>query len=326
MQTKRFASKSITSSYPLPCLDTLKWERSSKGFRTSITLHHLEAGQLLIPCLSIPYTMTRFSAQLTDCNRDKRRNWLISPGLAGQALQDEHESVTTHIDYFHIHQSLNKAVLVLEMYCSVEPVEFLLVLTCTQDAWKPCESKKTPQYLKTQLNLPQHSQMNENEAIRDRICSPICLQMLLEFYGLLDDKLRLIADCFDSSADLYGVWPINIAAASKRGLIGAIESFNDFELVCTLLEKNIPLVCSIRFNPGQLNNAPLDETSGHLVILAGVDEHSVRVYDPAASSTETVVRNYARNEFQNAWIDNNGIAYVLVPCEPETTNSACNIK
>jgi len=314
MQTKRFASKSIAKCYPFPCLNALDWEPSSKGFRVSIPLSSLEAGQMLVPCLSIPYSMTRFSVQLTDCSHDTHNHWLISPGTAGH--QEDHPSVSTHIDYFHIHQFLKEAILVVEIYSDVRPENYLLVLALTQSAPVPGVFNTARKYLTTQLDLPSCSQMVESKALRDRICSPTCIQMLLEYHGLLDDRHSLIADCFDSSVNLYGVWPVNINAASKRGLIGAIESFSEFKTVSSLLERNIPLICSIRFDSGQLQNAPLDKTSGHLVILAGVGEHSVRVYDPAANSPETVLRSYAINEFHNAWIDNNGIAYVLVPCDP----------
>ena len=314
MQTNRFASKSIAKCYPLPCTGPLNWERSNKGFKTSIPLNQVQAGQLLIPCLSIPYTMARFSVRLEYKNCSTHNEWLISPGIAREHSRNEHPQVSTHIDYFHIHQPMQAAVLVLEVFGLVQPKEYLLVLAFTQPSSKVDETFKARRYQKTQLNLPSRSQMEERKAIRDRICSPTCIHMLLEHHGLLDDKHRLFEDCFDSSVDLYGVWPLNIAAASKRGLIGAVESFNDFKLVCSLLEKNIPLVCSIRFDSGMLQNAPLDKTAGHLVILAGLDGHSVNVYDPAANSAKTVLRKYLLSEFHNAWIHNYGIAYVLVPC------------
>ncbi len=273
---------------------------------------------MLIPSLSIPYARPLFSATLEAGSvalGDKPIRRVISPGTAREPAPGENVSVSTHIDYFQIHEKLSGGILHVEVFSQIIPEEYLLVLALTQNL-QPDQKNiaHTKEERPTKLNsIPARSQMSASKALRNRTCAPTCIQMLLEREGLLEDREALISDCFDSSTDLYGVWPLNIAAASSRGLIGAVESFSEFATVRLLLNKNIPLVCSIRFESGQLNNAPLDNTPGHLVILAAIDMHTVTVYDPAANSAETVLRTYAREEFFDAWIRNNGIAYVLVP-------------
>ncbi len=111
---------------------------------------------------------------------------------------------------------------------------------------------------------------------------------------------------------MYGVWPLALAAAARRGCLGAVEVFDRWDEALAVLENGVPLVTSIRFSAGELPGAPLTETGGHLVVVHGVSGDTVRVCDPAAPHGD-VLRDYPADAFSRAWLRHRGAAYILPP-------------
>ena len=93
----------------------------------------------------------------------------------------------------------------------------------------------------------------------------------------------------------------------------AVELFSDWSPALQCLEAGLPLVASIRYGDGELPNAPMRATGGHLVVVTGVDGDSVRVNDPAAPYHGVVSRQYPLDAFSRAWFRHRGAVYILCP-------------
>ena len=163
-----------------------------------------------------------------------------------------------------------------------------------------------------EISVPEKSQTEYDQSIQHRICSPTCLAMVLDYYGKDAEVPKLAELAYNQEHDLFGVWPSNIWAATQFACLGYIHRFSDFKEAKTLLDKNTPLITSIRYKEGELANSAIKKTPGHLVVLRGYHKDCVIVNDPAADPG-AVKRNYALDEFLRVWISGKGVAYVLVP-------------
>ena len=310
MQTKRYASKSATHCYPLPCGYAVDWNAHEGVFYAEIPLDTLHPDEMLVPGLCIPNQPYAYSITLSD----QRHDWHLSP--VGQSVLEAsaaecHPAVSSHVDFFHIHERVDTPVLQVKLYSNQPPEDYLLVIALHTQA----ANHQPEVFPAISLDLPGYSQMDASAALRMRICSPTCVRMVLDFHGHAAEPNSLIADCYDQASDLYGVWPTNIMAAANRGMLGGVETFGNMHEAGALLSKAVPVITSIRFTPGALTGAPLTDSAGHLVVLSGIDGAWVQVADPAAPNAEDVIRRYALDEFSRAWLDHRGIGYVLVPFE-----------
>ena len=112
---------------------------------------------------------------------------------------------------------------------------------------------------------------------------------------------------------MNGVWPAAVRAAGLRGVAGYLLRFPDWSSAVWCLERKLPIIASVRYATGELTDAPLSETSGHLVVLTGCDATHVFANDPVAPTALDVPRRYRLDEIQRAWLDRAGVGYVLFP-------------
>jgi hypothetical protein len=158
---------------------------------------------------------------------------------------------------------------------------------------------------------PALSQMTAPPELASRICSPTSVAMVLAHWGHTDAWRAIVDECRDPATGMYGVWPLAVAAAARRGRIGAVEVFAAWDEPLAVLQRGIPLVTSIRFERGQLPGAPLERTAGHLVVLFAAGPDRVTVNDPAAPDPASVTRTYPAQAFSAAWLGWRGAAYIL---------------
>src|SRR5262249_33179418 len=151
----------------------------------------------------------------------------------------------------------------------------------------------------------------ESPTIRDRICSPTCVAMVLEYWRRPATVADLAAEVFHAGLDLYGVWPAAIQAAARRGLAGYLLRFPDWASAAWCLAERMPVIASIRYETGELGHAAIPRTGGHLIVLTGLDGDHVLVNDPAGSSSDAVRRRYRRDELCRVWLERGGVGYVL---------------
>lgn len=163
----------------------------------------------------------------------------------------------------------------------------------------------------TMVSVPAVSQVGEDPAIALRICSPTSVAMVLRHWGRPATAAAIAADVFHAETDRYGVWPAAIRAAGARGVAGYLLRFPDWTAAAWCLARGIPIVASIRYAAGELRGAPMEATTGHLIVLTGYENGVVLVNDPAAPTAHTVPRRYRRDELTRAWLERRGIGYVL---------------
>jgi hypothetical protein len=163
------------------------------------------------------------------------------------------------------------------------------------------------------LRVPARSQMDEQAEIRERICSPTSVAMVLEYWGKQAPVKNLAAETFHPELDLYGIWPAAIAAAARRGVAGYLLRFPDWSVASWCLAQGLPVIASIRYEVGELGGAPIPRTDGHLVVLTGEDVTHVHVNDPAGRTPREVPRRYRREEVCRVWLERGGVGYVLFP-------------
>ena len=165
----------------------------------------------------------------------------------------------------------------------------------------------------TRLLVPPRTQMNEPAAVRLNICSPMSVGMTLAFHGCDVPTMTLAEEIFHRATNRYGIWPAAVRAAAAHGVPGYLLRFPDWETAAWCLSRGLPIVASIGYADGQLANAPMPETTGHLIVITGLDGGEVLVNDPAAPSVAEVTRRYRRTEMTRAWLERNGVGYVFLP-------------
>lgn len=329
METLRFADPATSVSYPLPVRGNAQWIASDAGTLWTLRLPSIPAGSIVTPSFAqLPDTDQHYRWHL----RCSGRAWTLQavPSVRHPTLPDrsdpapsaptaaEPEPVTTHIDCFHVHETLKDAELTLQLAAAAPFSRYLLTVSARRldraaVGVPPC-----------QVSLPQAppalTQMTADAAVAGRICSPTCVAMVMahrerpsaatDWNPLRDD---MVAACLDPATGMYGVWPLALRSAAQRGSLGAVEMFDDWRDPLQVLAAGIPLITSIRFPRGGLSGAPLEQTGGHLVVLYAAGPDHVWVNDPAAAESGSVRRHYAADEFSKAWLSHRGAAYILLP-------------
>jgi hypothetical protein len=163
----------------------------------------------------------------------------------------------------------------------------------------------------TAVSVPALSQAAEDPVIAMRICSPTSVAMVLRYWGRPATAAAVAADAFHPATDQYGVWPAAIRAAALRGVAGYLLRFPDWTAAAWCLGRGIPIIASIKYATGELRGAPIEATTGHLVVLTGYEDGVVLVNDPAGATADAVPCRYHRDELTRAWLARGGIGYVL---------------
>jgi hypothetical protein len=161
------------------------------------------------------------------------------------------------------------------------------------------------------LAVPARSQMQEAEGVRSRVCSPTSTAMVMEYLGVSTATSDLADAVYHAATDRYGLWPAAIKGAASHGVPGYLLRFPDWPTALWCLERGLPIVTSLRYGPGALTGAPMRETTGHLVVVTGVDTGHVLANDPAAATPLEVPCRYRQDEFVDAWLGGSGVGYVF---------------
>lgn len=306
----RFADAQSSALYPASVSGELDWLRQDALWQATRSLPDLNTGCILAPSLAIldnwPYEF-RFEL-IADQGR-----WPLPkvPSESGQsAPPGTGDSVQSKLDCWHINKPLTGVEVHVNCAAGSFPQRYLLTLTC-----RPLLLAELPALPEMSVSLPrpaQFSQMLENPRLAARSCSPVSLAMALEEHcGRSAPLHQILPLCQDPATGMYGMWPLAVRAASRFGVLGAIELLSDWSLVAASLETGHCVVASIRYANGTLRGSPQQGSGGHLVVVYGVTDDSVLVNDPAAPNRGVVSRSYPIEQFAEAWFRHRGAAYIL---------------
>jgi len=162
------------------------------------------------------------------------------------------------------------------------------------------------------LSVPLRSQ-SEGGIETARICSPTALSMVLESYGINKPTKEVALGVYDRAEKIYGNWPFNTAYAHQvSGLESYIQRFMGLEDLEREIAEGRPVIISVKWRDGDLDNAPIAKTDGHVLVVVGFTaEGDVIVNDPAARSGG-VRRVYKREQVYKIWLERaSGVAYIL---------------
>ncbi|MCY4041496.1 MAG: C39 family peptidase [Gammaproteobacteria bacterium] len=307
MSTRRFSTGA--TRYPRPVSGQIRWCREGTGQVARFDLPPLAKDSLIVPNFSATGEGCNWSATWYFRNGDK--HWQLDtvpapPRPEHRETMSDGAYVDADIDCFVTTMDIEVSFLELRLHAHEAPADALTVI-----ATRAFSSRKISAGVKSAgaINVPALSQMQAPPSIRRRICSPICLAMVMG----LDERAatRFTDECYGHTRKLYGIWPRNIRAANARGFIGAIEAFQSLDEAAVLIEGGTPIITSNRYRQGELTGSAVPATAGHLVVLCGLNGRSALVNDPAAGCHEDVAREYDREEFAYAWLRKRGVGYVL---------------
>lgn len=312
----RLASADVATRYPLKTDGHVEWHNPAPAIWTlELPLPDIPQGHIIVPSFAmLPACDTTYAYQFT---LHAQGEYALQPVPVSSADSSAAKSKSTrqgqplascHIDCWHTEQALQASYVALTLTSTVRPDSYLLCLSC-----RPLEAE--PGRLpvdNVQTAIPANiSQLEAQDAIKHRICSPTALTMALSTFVTAPSWQDTITACYDPLTRAYGAWPLAIQWASRHGIIGAVEVFSDWVDAIRCLRAGVPMVCSIRFAKGALQGAPLEQTGGHLVLLYGVQGGKVLVKDPAAKIAADVPRHYSIEQFSAAWLSRRGAAYVF---------------
>ena len=152
-------------------------------------------------------------------------------------------------------------------------------------------------------------------------CSPTSLAMLMAYYGRRYERADWVLDVERVAAGVYdaryggtGNWAFNMAFAGTLGFTAFAAYLDHFEQARRFLRQAMPLAISFSWRAGELDDAPVEHTDGHLAVLRGMTSHGDPILnDPAHDAIRHV---YPRAQLERCWIEGSGgLAYVVVPHE-----------
>ena len=138
--------------------------------------------------------------------------------------------------------------------------------------------------------------------------------MALEYYGV-SLPLRNVCDiCFDRDNRIWGNWARAAQTLHQFGLRSHVAQIRSFEEIKPFIARGIPLIISVRASEGDLPSAPYKKTSGHILIISGVDQNdTVWVNDPYNTDGKEGARLWTRKEIETVLIGKGGVVIVAEP-------------
>ena len=288
----------------------LVWDGAT--FAVALPQNILHDALEILPCFSLVDSGAwayQFTLQYTTQAGHQGRTALAPIGAFMQAESNNKEGpVEAAIDILQIREPLQMANLHLSVQ-GTNPQAPALLAVSIRDQDAVCETLSGGQGIA--IDVPPRSQMVLRPELASHVCSPTSVAMLLDHYDRSADIYDLIAEVRHQPSGLHGVWPANIRAAAQRGLLGYLLHFPSWDTARALLDEGFPIVASVRYKEGELSDAAIPRTKGHLLVVRGYEGDKILVNDPAAATDAEVVRAYDLREFCRIWLERNAVGYVL---------------
>lgn len=291
-------------------IEPLAWRGDALSLRLPPAV--LEDALEILPCLSVACPGAwgyQFAVECRTQTGHSRRATLDPVGsFVGDEAGAANEAVAAEIDILHIRTPLQSATLHLRVQGVAPTAPALLSVSVRRKGAVPAPVRASRA---TDLAVPPQSQMVLRPELASHVCSPTSVAMLLMHYGHRADIYDVIAEAHHQPSGLYGVWPANIHAAARRGLLGYLLHFPSWAAAHALLDAGFPIIASVRYEAGELSQAAIERTAGHLLVVRGCAGDTVLVNDPAAATE--VARAYDLEEFCKIWLERSAVGYVLFP-------------
>ena len=272
----------------------------------------LEGALEILPCLSVVHGGAWGYQFAIECKTKAGHSLraVLDPigSFVGAKASAADEAVAAEIDLLRIRTPLQAATLYLRVQGVAPTAPAVLSVSVRRKDTVPAPTLASRD---TALAVPSQSQMTLRPELASHVCSPTSVAMLLAYYGHSADIYHVISEARHQPSGLYGVWPANIHAAARRGLLGYLLHFPSWEAARALLDAGFPIVASVRYEVGELSRAAIERTSGHLLVVRGCSGDTVLVNDPAADAE--VARAYDLTEFCQVWLERSAVGYVLFP-------------
>jgi len=164
-----------------------------------------------------------------------------------------------------------------------------------------------------ELDVPEHSQYVAEFPGERGWCAPASMAMLAGAWGMAPGVAEVAAGVFDRAYNGTGNWAFAAAYAGACGLVGAAAYLRDLVNLEALIAAGLPAAVSIAWGSDALPGAPLEQSSGHIVVVRGFDARGdVIVNDPAQPAVRHV---YGRAAFAGCWLGHGGVALLVAPPE-----------
>lgn len=135
--------------------------------------------------------------------------------------------------------------------------------------------------------------------------------MVNAYHGIDYDVAETASAVFDRAYNGTGNWSFNVAFSGNLGLRAAVVYLRNLDHAQRFIEANIPLAISYGWSAGELPDAPVEHSDGHLAVLCGFTENGdCAMNDPAAPKIRVV---YPRAAIEKIWQRNKAVAYAVAP-------------
>lgn len=165
------------------------------------------------------------------------------------------------------------------------------------------------------LPIPFRSQVVPRKEIISRICSPVSVCMVMEYFGINRPSQEVAERVYDPQAKMFGIWTRAVQAGAQYGLRGYIQRFRNWDTVRSALKQDKVICASIRFKLGELTNPPIiyrkRGTGGHLIVIKGFAPGGKVVTNDPASTKFGRDLIWDQEDLARAWFDKGGVGYVF---------------
>jgi hypothetical protein len=259
-----------------------------------------------------------FCIELRAGGGDRWSSWLYLGSFGGvgelapKKLADEWGKV--QVDYLALATKAQLVQYRVRLFSSDpchSPEIRLFALACSGSGTQAPRSRSSP-LRNVRLPVPFRSQGTEDPRIAGDICSPTCVAMVMEYWGIKRPTAEIARIVYDREYEMYGIWPRAVQAASQYGLKGWVQRFRRWEEVEEMISRGQPVIASIAFGAGELSGSPTESSEGHLIVVCGFDGRGNPICnDPAWRSASDGVLVYDRGELARAWFSNSAVGYVI---------------
>ena len=302
-----FAPDAREWRYPLPFAGELEWQVNGMS-EAEIPLPDIPAGHMIVPSFA-------------SLERPGHRWWLDygsgscftasfgREGIGPCSPADSDSGLHVTNDFFQTTREMSDGRLRLAFDGHRPPSDYLVAVS-VRPVGIPVDVKPMPDA--QLLDIPAKGQMAATRFEFSRHTGDTaCVSMAMDYMEVSHPFHELVMGAYHRGTNTYGVWPQNLWAASRWGVLGAIETTADQDVLDRAISGRHPFVASIAYPEGDLDGSALPTSPGHMVIVLGIQDGRVVVYDSAARDTIHVPRHYDIAEFMRAWLATRGVYYLF---------------